>query len=1205
MSDMISLEGNRVQLTPEVIDDFRLFTNEPSEALAKDLVNTFQGDFATELEQDPNFLTYEGLQDGTAGILDRLPGYSDKPPIDRTLMPDDIIVLFSNAEPADLKRGFFGEMFKTAPSVAVGMETAKFVGARTLKRPPTNWLSATVQLGTPVVAGIGASFLTYDFMDDIEEQLLGPDQVVPPGQRPALEMARTLGGSIGGLSFGFQIRKDVGWGAANLLNGLSEGVKPNKAMRFSAAAEELLGNLGKTSRAAPKSTIFAETVVGGGASLGAYGAESIAPGSTPARLFGEFAGGNTFASFVARALPTTLARMEKIIETADPQSIEQQAINARQKRIFDRINEIYETYGGDYVKLTEELNNPEIRGLFDELFPGVKFTAAQRTGDPVLMAVESAQASNNMKLDAARQKADADAKEFGLLFINSLIQEGSETSLREAARLRKSMFEDTINTRLRNAVDDLITARQRLSDQPGQTANVSRANLSLQLGNVIDQQLGFARKQEKQLWQAVEDVPVFENIEPGGPLPSFLQSWQKNQKKRPENQETINEALKPITKFVNNSRVELGLQAPDPVPETGVFNTLYKETNPQARKKFDELTEGLDLNDFSPENIARIEAAQQGTTNLPVSVLFNRKLRELDALSKQVGSREVKPLTASELIEMRSTALSLAKSLSSGQNPNRDAARIAGEFAEAILDDLNAVPEGMAAYDAARAYSAALNDVYTRGILGKTFSKMGTGERRVPMELLVEEFVKSNASITGLRVKQLQAINDFAKNQGFEGVSESFTTVDNLVESALRDAQKKALTEKINPDGTRTLTVNAKRLTDWKKENADLLELFPQLKLDLENAASAQATFDVMSKRANAGLKKAENQTYLSDLIDGVSPTVAINDAYSSKNPINEFRKLFRLTSLKSLKDEKPQIQQAWQTAILQRGLMEAGGQGTGFSPSAFYRFMFEPLPNHPRTSLADLMESYDIMSKQDMRRMRFISKQLVRVEAADAAGKLNDPEFMAQAGPILDFYTSIAGSALGTKLGSTLTGGQPGPGALKMAQSGSSMTKDILMRVPASRKLELLELTFLDPDLTVSLMAKPQNQKDKARVFSKVNRFLQEQFGVRGAAMQPYLLREGAEEEDTGTGVSEEEFLNEIGDQTSIDPSLIPQQVPTQQVAPPTTALASAAPVQPQPVAPPPVASGPVDRSRYAAMFPTDIASSMIRQQGIGSLMG
>ena len=40
------------------------------------------------------------------------------------------------------------------------------------------------------------------------------------------------------------------------------------------------------------------------------------------------------------------------------------------------------------------------------------------------------------------------------------------------------------------------------------------------------------------------------------------------------------------------------------------------------------------------------------------------------------------------------------------------------------------------------------------------------------------------------------------------------------------------------------------------------------------------------------------------------------------------------------------------------------------------------------------------------------------------------------------------------------------------------------------------------------------------------------------------------------------------------------------------------------EPAAAPSVASGPVDRQRYAAMFPNDFASSLIRSQGgIGSL--
>ena len=68
----------------------------------------------------------------------------------------------------------------------------------------------------------------------------------------------------------------------------------------------------------------------------------------------------------------------------------------------------------------------------------------------------------------------------------------------------------------------------------------------------------------------------------------------------------------------------------------------------------------------------------------------------------------------------------------------------------------------------------------------------------------------------------------------------------------------------------------------------------------------------------------------------------------------------------------------------------------------------------------------------------------------------------------------------------------------------------------------------------------------------------------------------------------------------SSVAPTMMPapQPVPAQRVAPPTDTLASAAP-------PPPAASGPVNRQQYAALFPNDSASAMIRQQGIGSLMG
>jgi len=169
----------------------------------------------------------------------------------------------------------------------------------------------------------------------------------------------------------------------------------------------------------------------------------------------------------------------------------------------------------------------------------------------------------------------------------------------------------------------------------------------------------------------------------------------------------------------------------------------------------------------------------------------------------------------------------------------------------------------------------------------------------------------------------------------------------------------------------------------------------------------------------------------------------------------------------------------------------------------------------------------------------------------------------------------------------------------------------DVLVDVPASKQNDLLLQAAMDPKFFKLLMEKAE--PGTSRYVSRNNR------------LRAYLVNSGF------IGATAEERYNEqriqrMNEQApptpmmmpglirdgavpvtpDISPGLIkPDQkaslsVPTQQVAPPTTALASAAPVQTQ-SAP----SGPVDRSRYAAMFPTDIASSMIRQQGIGSLMG
>ena len=113
--------------------------------------------------------------------------------------------------------------------------------------------------------------------------------------------------------------------------------------------------------------------------------------------------------------------------------------------------------------------------------------------------------------------------------------------------------------------------------------------------------------------------------------------------------------------------------------------------------------------------------------------------------------------------------------------------------------------------------------------------------------------------------------------------------------------------------------------------------------------------------------------------------------------------------------------------------------------------------------------------------------------------------------------------------------------------------------------------------------------------------------FGMEQAGRRaPYVGRAVSEEVQSDDTVTPPSYI-ETGPQDD-EVEVIKEsslRLPPQPAAP-TTSVASAAPVQPAPIRPTTTASGPVDRSRYAAMFPTDIASGMIRQsQGIGSLMG
>jgi hypothetical protein len=281
------------------------------------------------------------------------------------------------------------------------------------------------------------------------------------------------------------------------------------------------------------------------------------------------------------------------------------------------------------------------------------------------------------------------------------------------------------------------------------------------------------------------------------------------------------------------------------------------------------------------------------------------------------------------------------------------------------------------------------------------------------------------------------------------------------------------------------------------------------------------------------------------------------------------------------------------------------------FSPSTLYDSMFKPLPgSQNRISLTEWMLENNVISEMEVKNLRTYLNEMVKYEAATASGTLDN--LVGKAGPLLQFYSSITGSVLGTTAQRSISGGTSGPGALAAAGAGKRFMDEVMIRMPALRHVDVMSELMRNPELLAAMMRKPQNERESMQLARRVQQLLVDGGFIAPARRAlPGTIREIGRDRfepppvpaappspipDTPPSVQDLPGPDQRG---SLTP---PPPVPTRSgAAAPATIQRAAAPAAPP--------SGPVDRARFAAFFPNDPTTDLIRQQaasgGIGSLMG
>ena len=1211
---------NKVILTPEILNTAReLFPKEkkkkidagdmtfPKTAggfLANDLVDTMRVDFADRLEEDPNYITYEGLRNGTAGILDEIEIYAGLPSKSRMLSDDDIAKIFSNSEDAPFARGFFGELFKTLPALKAGMAATAYTGSKLFSKPvvkvpgPAMGLEYLLKSGTALGTGIIAGFGVYSGADAIEEAFMGPDPVIVPGQRAAYEAFRTGGGGAANIFFPFMLsRYGLNSGAQAVLDNLGTTIKGPLGVRLQAGLDKLLkssADIATGSRAGAVTTVIAESGGALGASGGAYLAESGDSG-TGGRLLSEFIGGNIGAIAAVKAIPKALTLLKS---KGGVEGIAEEFGTEKQRKLFEKVNQFYEEYGTEEQRalLIEQLSSSEFQAELADAFPDVDFSVGQQTGDPLLLALEASKGRGNQKFAGGQKKAYTKAERITKNFIDALISMGTEESVLAAGQLRETLFLETIQNSLSEALLKQTDAALQLRNLPvvggeaGQRGGPSAAQLSQNLGKVLKEQIfTLMAKKERDLYNQVgaRDHVV---VDLADGVPEFLKVFDEISYIDDGVQDEFLASAPALKKFIDDVRKSLDDSASEVDPaDLEMINVLtdemmnLRESVPNRRfleENLNRLKEKFIQEKMTPnqqitalQDMADNLFVQSSSKGLPFGEEGNLKrfarsieteiklfsVKEQSGYSDAATDAEPLTITAGRIDEIRSYALRLAREYSSGLTPSKDQFGLKlGQFANSLrktLDDAEGgAPEE---YLNALAFTRAKHDVVSRMIGGKSKAMTRAGGKAVDSEVEFSVIINTNPSATLGRIRQLQALASFADDQNLVAFAEDagveaavdpvFTTINNLAESYLRQTQidktfKRTFDPKTNKE---RFEVNDDALADWRANNADLLEAFPQLDVDTKNAVTFQRSLEFKAARKERLDKKGLLQDQLGVLLGSRSPTEAVAVAFNSTNPAESLKNLFglkkvaadrgitkvrtrntgRRQKIRAFGLKETEINNGFRTAMLTHALMEAGGEVGGpsstFDPKTFFKVLFQPVKPNAKVSMAELALKNGVLSEGEFKRLKFMSTQMVRLQAADAAGKLGDPDFVAEAGPMLDFYVGIIGSAVGSSAYSSARGFFPGnlqSGQLAATTAGQKLIRNIFLNVPALQKMDMLDEVFMDAELVSKLLRKPQNPKDAERARISFAESLKEMLFTKGTEMIPFVGREAYEEDDNTT---------------------------------------------------------------------------------------
>jgi len=388
-------------------------------------------------------------------------------------------------------------------------------------------------------------------------------------------------------------------------------------------------------------------------------------------------------------------------------------------------------------------------------------------------------------------------------------------------------------------------------------------------------------------------------------------------------------------------------------------------------------------------------------------------------------------------------------------------ARMIGELRDSIFERIMPTSGASPELSAARAYSRRLNEVFYHGPLGQLLDKTTKGGYTVSPELTLERLIGSGTS----GKVGAQSLRDAAAQYG------GTEKVDSLISefSIAKFSANVMAGGQFNPS-------SANRFVS----SNTALELFPQLRAQMLDAAQAQKLANSVSKSKSALIKRVENQSLAYKFLEGVEPSAAISAALKSKNPTKDINSLVTLAK----KDPSGNTLKGIQSALFEVLTDRFGRQEVG---------EFVLTPNRMKTFLDNKTNQHMIRSVYGNDAIKMLN-QVVRGASFKDRSRSVAQSLRGTEDQTLQKLRSSAGT-LGVILGvkaSTLAGPSVQGRGLLAAGIGRRWLQKLVDRISDGSKedvMVIVERALSDPEFARELI-KPISQIDTARGEMSLKRF-------------------------------------------------------------------------------------------------------------------